>query len=94
MLIKINYSKVIFLLLYLFKGIIMTFILLSVLPVSELGYQYINNTSTKDLKVYSDYAVFFPTAIGYNQADLVNPENVILVNEDILYPKSILMEDF
>ena len=59
MLIKINYSKVIFLLLYLFKGIIMTFILLSVLPVSELGYQYINNTSTKDLKVYSDYAVFF-----------------------------------
>lgn len=87
MLIKINYSKVIFLLLYLFKGIIMTFILLSVLPVSELGYQYINNTSTKDLKVYSDYAVFFPTAIGYNQADLVNPENAILVNEDILYPK-------
>lgn len=58
MLIKINYSKVIFLLLYLFKGIIMTFILLSVLPVSELGYQYINNTSTKDLKVYSDYEVF------------------------------------
>ena len=87
MLIKINYSKVIFLNLYLVKGIIMTFILLSAVPLGKLGSQYINNISNKDLSVYSDYAVFFPTAIGYNQADLVNPENAILVNEDVLYPK-------
>lgn len=87
MLININYSKVIFLSLYLVKGIIMTFILLSAVPFGKLGSQYINNISNKDLSVYSDYAVFFPTAIGYNQADLVNSENAILVNEDVLYPK-------
>lgn len=59
MLIKINYSKVIFLSLYLVKGIIMTFILLSAVPLGKLGSQYINNISNKDLSVYSDYAVFF-----------------------------------
>lgn len=47
MLIKINYSKVIFLSLYLVKGIIMTFILLSAVPLGKLGSQYINNISTK-----------------------------------------------
>ena len=57
MLIKINYSKVIFLILYLVKGIIVTFILLSAAPLCKLGSQYINNISNKDLTIYSDYAV-------------------------------------
>lgn len=87
LLIKRSYAKVTFAFLYIIKGILLTFILMSAIPLGELVYQYIiTNTNNKSL-VYSDYGVFFPSSIGYNQEDLINPENESKLLNNVIYPK-------
>lgn len=78
LLIKRTYAKTAFILLYITKGILLTFVLASALPLGDLMYQYlITSSSNNESSVYNDYATFFPSIIGYNQEDLINPENEI-----------------
>ena len=89
LLIKRQYSIRVFLSLYLIKGIIFTLILMTALPVGNLAYQYLKLGSAPKGGHYSDYGIFFPTSIGYNQADLVNPKLSNTLDTSIIYPQIV-----
>ncbi|BDR59761.1 hypothetical protein [Lactobacillus xylocopicola] len=86
LLIKRTYAKIAFILLYIMKGILLTFVLASALPLGNLMYQYVTmSVSDKKSSVYDDYATFFPSVIGYNQDDLVNPDNTLKLLNGVIY---------
>lgn len=87
LLIKRTYAKATFVVVYVVKGILLTFVLSSALPLGDLMYQSIvANVNDNKSAVYNDYAVFFPTSIGYNQEDLINPQNQSKLLNSVVYP--------
>ncbi|KLI74638.1 bacteriocin-associated integral membrane protein [Lacticaseibacillus zeae DSM 20178 = KCTC 3804] len=86
-LVKRTFSKRTFIGLYVLKGILLSFILLTILPLGDLAYQSLKVNTARDRSALKDYAVFFPTSIGYNQRALAEPQQTSEINQNILYPK-------
>lgn len=86
-LVKRTFSKRTFLCLYVFKGILLSLILVTMLPLGDVAYQSFKLSATRERSALKDYAVFFPTSIGYNQRTLVDPQQTSEIDQKMIYPK-------